>query len=136
MYAVSCIKIRMFNEYICIINIFCTYPAAHFFNGLVKVLPFVEVSTGSYPALKGPLDRIHRRWLRRAAKLALCLIALSLSYGLAVSVLGLPREAPGMLALLLVLGLFTFLLLDRLLSRLILSWRRKWRRLLGFDRRK
>lgn len=96
----------------------------------------VFACTGSYPALKGPLDRIHRWWLRRAAKLALCLIALSLSYGLAVSVLGLPRETPGMLALLLVLGLFTFLLLDRLLSRLILSWRRKWRRLLGFDRRK
>ena len=96
----------------------------------------VFACTGCYPALKGPLDRIRHRWLRRGAKLALCLIALSLSYSLAVSILGLPKEGPGMLALLLVLGLFTFLLLDQLLNRLTFQWRRKWRRILRFDRRK
>lgn len=96
----------------------------------------VFACTGYYPALKRPLDRIHRSWLRRAAKLSLCIFALCLAYALAVFALGLPQETPGMLALLLVLGLLTFLLLDRLLSRLTLQWRQKWRKLLGFDRRK
>lgn len=104
--------------------------------GLEPEAVLVFACTGYYPALKGPLDRIHRRWLRRAVKLTLCLFALCLAYSLAVFALGLPQESPGMLAALLILGLLTFLLLDRLLSRLTLQWRQKWRKLLGFGRKK
>lgn len=96
----------------------------------------VFACTGYYPALKGPLDHIRRSWLRRGAKLTLCIFALCLAYVLTIILLGLPQETPIMLVLLLVLGLLTFLLLDRLLSRLTLQWRKKWRHLLGFDQRR
>lgn len=92
----------------------------------------VFACTGYYPALKEPLDRIRRSWLRRGAKLVLCLAALSLSYALAIFVLGLPAETPAMAAVLLGMGLLLFLLLDRLLSRLLLRWRQTWRKRLGF----
>ena len=92
----------------------------------------VFTCTGYYPALKKPLDRIRRPWLRRGVKLALCLAALSLSYVLAIFILGLPAETPAMAAVLLGMGLLLFLLLDRLLSRLLLRWRQTWRKRLGF----
>lgn len=114
-----------------------TYAVVTALGALVVPEPeavLVFACTGYYPALKKPLDRIRRPWLRSGAKLALCLAALSLAYALATFVLGLPAETFGMAAALLGMGLLIFLLVDRLLERLTLLWRRKWRRLLGFGK--
>lgn len=91
----------------------------------------VFACAGFYPAVKRPLDRIRRRWVRGLCKLAVWTAALCLIDRLGV-LLGLPEEAAFMKGALLLLGEAVFFLLDRLLGRLLLRWRRDWRKSLGF----
>ena len=92
----------------------------------------VFACAGFYPAVKGPLDRVRRRWVRGLCKAAVWTAALLLMDRLGVALLGLPEETVWMRWVLLVLGEAVFFLLDRLLGRLGLRWRRDWRRKLGF----
>ena len=114
-----------------------SYAAAAAVGALLTPEPeaaLVFACAGFYPAVKGPLDRIRRRWVRGLGKLAVWTVVLLLIDGLGRLLLGLPEETAWMRWLLLLLGEAVFLLLDRLLGRLSLRWRRDWRRLLGFGR--
>lgn len=115
-----------------------TYAAAAALGALLVPEPeavLVFACTGFYPAAKGKLDRIVRRWPRGFGKLAAWTVPLLLIDRLGVLVLGLPKETFWMQCVLLILGEAVFFLLDRLLGRLTLRWRRDWRRKLGFGRR-
>ena len=112
-----------------------TYAAAAVVGALLTPEPeavLVFACTGFYPAVRGPLDRIRCRWVRGLGKLAVWTAALCLIDRLGVLLLGLPEEAALMKGALLLLGEAVFFLLDRLLGRVALQWRRSWRKRLGF----
>lgn len=100
-----------------------------------KEMAGVYVFFGYYPIIKPMLDRIPRRLLRLAAKLAVCLAAMGALYFLLLHVLGLAelteelkQYAAPLRAALAAMGAAAFLLLDRALDRLTLLWRTALRR--------
>lgn len=97
-----------------------------------RELALVYLFFGWYPVLRPRIARIPLRAARLAVKTAVCSIAALLLYGLVMQILGLTAElegaGKGVLLLLLGLANLTFLLLDRVLGRLALLWRRKLRR--------
>lgn len=83
---------------------------------------------GYYPIVKPKIDKLHLRWLW---KLLLFNVSVGVMYFLLLGLLGLPelsqefrQTGAGMLAVMLLLGNVTFLLLDRLLNRGMILWRK------------
>lgn len=83
---------------------------------------------GYYPIVKPKMDKLHLGWLW---KLLLFNVSVGVMYFILLRLLGLPELSQefrqtgiGMLAVMLLLGNVTFLLLDRLLNRGLVLWRK------------
>lgn len=100
-----------------------------------KEVALLFVFLGWYPAVRPGLERrIHQRFLSTVVKLAIFAAAVSAMYALAIGVLGMTYllseyTAGGQLMLLvtILLGCAVWLLLDQLLQRFTLLYRKKWR---------
>lgn len=92
----------------------------------------VYICFGWYPILRPRLARIPSRFLRLAAKLAVCNGVIAVLYGLLLRLLRLTADLAETSRLLngalLVMGNLIFLLLDLALARLTNLWRRKLRK--------
>ena len=95
-------------------------------------LVLVYAAFGWYPILRPKLNRIPARPVRLAVKILLCAAVILLLYGVLLRLLGMTADlmgaAPLFNLLLLVLGVFTFLLMDLALERLTFLWHRKFRK--------
>ena len=95
-------------------------------------LAMVYAAFGWYPLLRPRLDRIAARPLRLAVKAVLGAAVILLLYGVVLRALGMTADligaAPLFNLLLLVLGIFTFLMMDLALERLSFLWRKKFRK--------
>lgn len=95
-------------------------------------LSMVYAAFGWYPILRIRLNRISARPVRLAIKVALCAAVILLLYGVLLRALGMTADlmeaTPLFNLLLLVLGIFTFLMIDLALDRLTFLWRRKFRK--------
>ena len=95
-------------------------------------LAMVYAGFGWYPILRPRLNRISSRLLRTAVKVLLCCAVILLLYGVLLQLLGMTAdliEASLLLNLmLLVLGIFTFMLMDLALERLTFLWCKKFRK--------
>lgn len=90
---------------------------------------------GWYPALRPRLNaKIHKKGIRILVKLTVFAVCTAAMYALAIFVLGMgyiAEEYAGAQALLwltIVLGLFTWLLVDRLLGLVTILYEKKWKR--------
>lgn len=113
----------------------CAYGAAAILALLLvpdQELALVYAGFGWYPLLRPQIARIPSRFLRLAARLAVCNAVILALYGLLLRLLGLTADLAGasrvMNAVLLVLGNAVFLLLDVVLARLTALWRQKLRK--------
>lgn len=113
----------------------CAYGAAAILALLLvpdRELALVYTGFGWYPLLRPRIARIPSRFLRLAARLAVCNAVILALYGLLLRLLGLAADLAGasrvMNAVLLVLGNAVFLLLDVVLARLTVLWRQKLRK--------
>lgn len=111
--------------------------AAVFLLGLLlspdRELALVYGAFGWYPILRPRIWRISSRALRLLVKLGLGVGLLLLLYGVLMGLLGLPADLPAarwLNALLLIMGMGVFLLVDLCLKRLTDLWRVKFRRML------
>ena len=100
-----------------------------------KEVALLFVFLGWYPVLRPKLDRkIRRRSVRILVKLAVFAVSITVMYALAIRVLGmtyLAEEYAGagmLLAVTILLGLFTWLLVDRLLGLITILYERKWKK--------
>jgi len=95
-------------------------------------LAMVYAAFGWYPVLRPTLNRIPVRPVRLAVKIALCAAVIVLLYGVLLRVLGMTAdllEAPRLFNLLLmILGIFTFLMVDLVLARMTFLWHTKLRK--------
>lgn len=111
-----------------------TYAAAAILGVLIVPEPelaLVYAAFGWYPILRPKLNRIPARPVRLAVKVLLCITVILLLYGVLLRLLGMTADlmgsAPLFNLLLLVLGVFTFLLMDLALDRLTFLWHRNFR---------
>ena len=98
-----------------------------------RELALVYGAFGWYPILRPRIWRISSRALRLLVKLGLGVGLLLLLYGVLMGLLGLPADLPAarwLNALLLIMGMGVFLLVDLCLKRLTDLWRVKFRRML------
>jgi len=97
-----------------------------------RELALVYACFGWYPILRPRIARIPSWPLRLACKLAVCNAVILVLYSLLLRLMGLTADLMDasrlMNAVLLVLGNVLFLLLDPVLDRLTVLWRRKMRR--------
>ena len=100
-----------------------------------RELALVYLFFGWYPILRPRLETIPNRVLRLLSKIALCNLLIGAMYGLALFVFqmeALAAEFAGASAALLlstlVLGNIVFLLMDKVLGRLLALWQRKLRK--------
>lgn len=95
-------------------------------------LALVYAGFGWYPILRPRLNRLPSRILRTAVKVILCTAVILFLYGVLLRLLGMTADlmqaAPLLNLALLVLGIFTFLLMDLALERLTFLWHRKFRK--------
>ena len=94
-------------------------------------LSMVYAAFGWYPLLRPKLNRIPNRPLRLTIKLLLCTAVILLLYGVLLRLLGLTADLANTSRpfnlLLLVLGIFTFLMVDLALERLTFLWHKTFR---------
>ena len=87
---------------------------------------------GWYPILRPHIMRISSRLLQWIVKIGICTAVILLLYGVLLRAFGMTADlidtAPLFNLLLLVLGVFTFLMMDLALGRLTFLWRRKFRK--------
>ena len=98
-----------------------------------RELALVYLGFGWYPLLRPHVMRLPVRWLRVLTRMTVCSAVVVLLYGLLMRFLGIPTDLPGGWLLngaLLVLANLVFLLLDRVLERMTLLWRRRVRSIL------
>ena len=95
-------------------------------------LSMVYAAFGWYPILRPKLNRIPARPAQLAVKLLLCAAVILLLYGVLLRLLGMTADlvqaSRWLNLLLLVVGLFTFMLMDLALERLTFLWRKKFRK--------
>lgn len=95
-------------------------------------LAMVYASFGWYPILRPRLNRIAVRPVRLTVKVLLCAAVILLLYGVLLRLLGMTADlidaAPLFKLVLLVLGIFTFLMMDLALGRLTFLWRKTFRK--------
>lgn len=95
-------------------------------------LSMIYAAFGWYPLLRPRLNRIAARPVQLAVKAALSAAVILLLYGVVLRALGMTADligaAPLFNLLLLVLGIFTFLMMDLALERLTFLWRKKLRK--------
>ena len=111
-----------------------TYAAAAILGVLIVPEPelaMVYAAFGWYPILRPKLNRLPSRLLRLVVKILFCTAVILLLYGVLLRMLGMTADLMGAASLfnllLLVLGVFTFLLMDLALDRLTFLWHRKFR---------
>ena len=94
-------------------------------------LSMVYAAFGWYPLLRPKLNRISPRPMRVAIKILLCTAVILLLYGALLRLLGLTADLANTSRpfnlLLLVLGIFTFLMMDLALERLTFLWHKTFR---------
>lgn len=95
-------------------------------------LAMVYASFGWYPILRPRLNRIAVRPVRLTVKVLLCAAVILLLYGVLLRLLGMTADlidaAPLFKLVLLVLGIFTFLMMDLALGRLTFLWHKTFRK--------
>lgn len=95
-------------------------------------LAMVFAAFGWYPILRPHIMRISSRLLQWIVKIGICTAVILLLYGVLLRAFGMTADlidtAPLFNLLLLVLGVFTFLMMDLALGRLTFLWRRKFRK--------
>lgn len=97
-----------------------------------RELAFVYLAFGWYPVLRPRIAALRKRWLRFLCRILVCTGIITLLYGVLLAVLGLGEVAdvPGsslLTGVLLLCGNVTFLMLDLVLERFSLLWRRRLR---------
>ena len=92
----------------------------------------VYAALGWSPVLRPTLNRISVRPVRMGVKIALCTAVILLLYGVLLRAFGMTAdllEATWLFnLLLLILGVFTFLMVDLVLERMTFLWRNKLRK--------
>ena len=102
-----------------------------------KTLQYLELSLvfaafGWYPVLRPKLNRIASRPVRLLLKIVICVAVILLLYGVLLNLLGMTADLENAALLLnlflLVLGAFTFLMMDLALERVTFLWHKKFRK--------
>ena len=95
-------------------------------------LSLVFAAFGWYPVLRPKLNRLTFRPVRLLIKVVICIAVILLLYGVLLALLGMTSDlanaAPLLNLFLLILGVFTFLLMDLALERATFLWRKKFRK--------
>ena len=95
-------------------------------------LSLVYAAFGWYPILRPKLNRLKSRPVRLLIKIALSAAVILLLYGVLLNLLGMTADlanaAPLLNLFLLILGIFTFLMMDLALERATLLWHKKFRK--------
>ena len=95
-------------------------------------LSLVFAAFGWYPVLRPKLNRLTSRPVRLLLKVVICVAVILLLYGVLLALLGMTSDlanaAPLLNLFLLILGVFTFLLMDLALERATFLWRKKFRK--------
>jgi hypothetical protein len=95
-------------------------------------LSLVFAAFGWYPVLRPKLNRIASRPVRLLLKIVICVAVILLLYGVLLNLLGMTADLENAALLLnlflLVLGAFTFLLMDLALERVTFLWHKKFRK--------
>ena len=94
-------------------------------------LAMVYAAFGWYPILRPRLNRISARFLRLIVKIAICAAVILLLYGALLRAFGMTADLMQATLLfnsaLLLLGIFTFLMVDLALERLTCLWHQRFR---------
>lgn len=95
-------------------------------------LSLVFAAFGWYPVLRPKLNRIASRPVRLLLKIVICVAVILLLYGVLLNLLGMTADLENAALLLnlflLVLGAFTFLMMDLALERATFLWHKKFRK--------
>lgn len=95
-------------------------------------LSLVFAAFGWYPVLRPKLNRIASRPVRLLLKIVICVAVILLLYGVLLNLLGMTADLENAALLLnlflLVLGAFTFLMMDLALERVTFLWHKKFRK--------
>ena len=95
-------------------------------------LSLVFAAFGWYPVLRPKLNRLTSRPVRLLIKVVICIAVILMLYGVLLDLLGMTADlanaAPLLNLFLLILGVFTFLLMDLALERATFLWRKKFRK--------
>ena len=95
-------------------------------------LSLVFAAFGWYPVLRPKLNRLTFRPVRLLIKVVICIAVILMLYGVLLDLLGMTADlanaAPLLNLFLLILGVFTFLLMDLALERVTFLWRKKFRK--------
>jgi hypothetical protein len=95
-------------------------------------LSLVFAAFGWYPVLRPKLNRLTFRPVRLLIKVVICIAVILMLYGVLLDLLGMTADlanaAPLLNLFLLILGVFTFLLMDLALERATFLWRKKFRK--------
>jgi hypothetical protein len=95
-------------------------------------LSLVFAAFGWYPVLRPKLNRLTSRPVRLLIKVVICVAVILMLYGVLLDLLGMTADlanaAPLLNLFLLILGVFTFLLMDLALERATFLWRKKFRK--------
>ena len=95
-------------------------------------LSLVYAAFGWYPVLRPKLNRIASRPVRLLLKIVICVAVILLLYGVLLNLLGMTADLENAALLLnlflLVLGAFTFLMMDLALERVTFLWHKKFRK--------
>jgi hypothetical protein len=95
-------------------------------------LSLVFAAFGWYPVLRPKLNRLTSRPVRLLIKVVICVAVILTLYGVLLNLLGMTADlvnaAPLLNLFLLILGVFTFLMMDLALERATFLWHKKFRK--------
>jgi hypothetical protein len=95
-------------------------------------LSLVFAAFGWYPVLRPKLNRLTSRPVRLLIKVVICIAVILMLYGVLLDLLGMSADlanaAPLLNLFLLILGIFTFLMMDLALERATFLWQKKFRK--------
>ena len=95
-------------------------------------LSLVFAAFGWYPVLRPRLNRLTSRPVRLLIKVVICIAVILTLYGVLLNLLGMTADlvnaAPLLNLFLLILGVFTFLMMDLALERATFLWHKKFRK--------
>ena len=95
-------------------------------------LSLVFAGFGWYPVLRPRLNRLTSRPVRLLIKVVICIAVILTLYGVLLNLLGMTADlvnaAPLLNLFLLILGVFTFLMMDLALERATFLWHKKFRK--------
>lgn len=141
-YAAPCIV----GMLLCFVVIEAGYPAAFSVYAVVSVLSFLlsgdkeavlyyAAFFGLYPILKGLVERIGKVWLQYIVKYCIFNVLMVIAFYISISVLMIPKESFEVFGVylpwaFLLAGNLIFILYDLSVTRIIMLYVEKWRKLL------